>query len=132
MPRFRLADLKVVTNPICSITLTWICLVQYPSTIPSRAPVPLQLPSKPMAAVRMLQRATSRWLLYPSARQVRQGLVDHKPSLNTGNDPGRAVFIGPTGAGRPQALQILTSIPRRPHLRGPIENTLQPQNCPAF
>jgi len=40
--------------------------------------------------------------------------VDHKQILNTGvrhpdNDPGRAVFIGP-----PQALQILTPMPKRP------------------
>jgi len=32
---------------------------------PSRAPVPASLPSKPLAAVRVLHRATSRWLLYP-------------------------------------------------------------------
>ena len=43
--------------------------------------------------------------------------VDHKQILNTGvrhpdNDPGRAVFIGP-----PQALQILTPMPKRPQVR---------------
>ena len=37
----------------------------------------------------------------PSARQMRQDLVDHEPILNTvvrhsDNDPGRAVLIGPT------------------------------------
>ena len=43
---------------------------------------------------------------------MRQDLVDHKRILNTvvrhfDNDPGRAVFSGPTEVGRPRALQIL-------------------------
>ena len=36
----------------------------------------------------------------PSAVQATQDLFNHKRILNTDNDPGRAVFIGP-----PQALQ---------------------------
>ena len=99
--------------------------MQYRSTIPSRAPVALEVASKPLAAARVLQGDESLTPVNPctpgETGSCRSQTDPQYCGPTLGNDPGRVVFIGP-----PQALQILTSIPRRPHLRGPIENTLQP------
>ena len=70
--------------------------------------------------MRVLQGATSRWLLYPIYTPDETGSCRSRTDPQYcgsafGNDPGRAVFIGATGAGRPQALQIL-NFPR--HLLG--------------
>jgi len=65
----------------------------------------------------------------PSARQMRQDIVNHEPTLNTvvrhsDNDPGRAVFIGPPWPGAHKHCRYshqylggptCAARPRRPH-----------------
>jgi hypothetical protein len=77
---------------------------------PARTAVLIEVVSKPLAAARVLQK---RGLLIPGRSFWLPGatiFADYNRICNAGEDPGRAVFIGP-----PQALRILTSIPRRPH-----------------
>jgi len=95
---------------------TWSIFTAHPLPYPLRpCAVPIDHPEPSVRdSSTTLQTAGDRCACYkrprvadtcaPSTRQVRQDLVDHQPLLDTGNDSGRVVIIGPTAAGRPQAL----------------------------
>ena len=100
------ADIALLASSLCSI---------------DRPSVALEVASKPLAAARVLQGDESLTPVTPSARQVRQDLVDHKRILNT------AVRLSAMIRDAPSSLQ------RHKHCRyshqylgGPIEYTLQP------